>query len=383
MPFPHLLLFMLANFPGSLDSELQTFFGLDSFDENNLITEGAFSKARNHMNELPFKRMFKIVRNNFLEFEQKFLSDQAHGLIWCPVDGSKLALPNIPFLGHFFGTSGRGRSSPTALMSLIYDSYHHFIYDGKLAPNKFEYSEIQLALSSIETLSHLMDLSKSVFIFDRGYTDLKFVKNLLDFRTNFIIRVRHLFHGIQDLDFGQTYKVYFGGIDIPLRVAKFFLPSHQPEILVSNLFWPTLKEFKELYYLRWPVEIEFYFIKRVLRLEDFNGYTVNSIYQNFWISLTLANIVALIKMGADEAIQDARKDKNEKYEYETNLSEVITDLHTLIIKALISETDEEMKRCIDLMFEKAQRYIVPVRKDRKVTRKLARKASFHFNQQIH
>ena len=55
---------------------------------------------------------------------------------------------------------------------------------------------------------------------------------------------------------GIDYLKKKGHEDIKLRVVKFQLPSGETEVLISDL-WDkrmSIKGFKELYFMRWPVE---------------------------------------------------------------------------------------------------------------------------------
>ena len=54
--------------------------------------------------------------------------------------------------------------------------------------------------------------------------------------------------------------------DLSLRIVKFELPSSEIETLLTNLFDIEESEFKELYFKRWPVEVNFDIVKNKLEL---------------------------------------------------------------------------------------------------------------------
>lgn len=387
LPFPIVLIFLLANFPGSLDSELQAFFSR-FFPKIEPPSEAALSKTRGHLNSKPFKEMFEIVRDRFLEFKVKECpngpaGDALDDFIVLAFDGSMVSLPNFKLLGKLYGFSGRGKSSPAARIELAFGSKDHFIYSAELAPLKK--NERKLALDCLGELSRYTSLSRILAVFDRGYTGLGFIRALYKLKVPFLIRVRKKFHGVQELAYETVTRVHFPGTTPTTRVAKLILDPGNEETLVTSLKSEGLKELKEYYSQRWSVETEFYFLKHGLRLEDFNGYTQNSIQQDFWIDLTLSNIVSIIREGANISIYEKRirKKKKNKYNYQTNLSEIVSTLHVLIAEALVTDDGKKRKQCIDRIFEKAERYVLPIRENRKVSRTQTRKASYHFNQKVH
>ena len=117
--------------------------------------------------------------------------------------------------------------------------------------------------------------------------------------------------------------------DLSLRIVKFELPSGEIETLLTNLFDIEESEFKELYFKRWPVEVKFDIVKNKLELPNFGGFTD-------WISMYLANMAAIVKNEADEKIKDARKDKNNKYEYQANVNTLIGSLRERLADAVFS-----------------------------------------------
>ena len=161
MDFTDVIFFLLANFPGSLDSELRTYFkdrGLDG----RLISESVVSQSRNHLNAYPFKRMFEIVRERYLRFEETYLPFM-QPLIYCGVDGSYLNLPDFKALLNYFGGRGRNKDSPTGQICLIFGSFSHFIYEAELEPLRF--TERSLALERLEDLSRITHLQRLCFVF--------------------------------------------------------------------------------------------------------------------------------------------------------------------------------------------------------------------------
>lgn len=64
------------------------------------------------------------------------------------------------------------------------------------------------------------------------------------------------------------------------------------EILVTNLYDKSLKirDFKELYFKRWDVEIKYDALKNGLEIENFSGVTRIAIEQDFYASIYLGKL---------------------------------------------------------------------------------------------
>ena len=60
--------------------------------------------------------------------------------------------------------------------------------------------------------------------------------------------------------------------------------------------------FKQLYYLRWGVETLYGVLKTRLGLENFSGYSAESIRQDFFATIFLTGSETLLTMDADEQL---------------------------------------------------------------------------------
>ena len=91
--------------------------------------------------------------------------------------------------------------------------------------------------------------------------------------------------------------------------------------------------FKELYFLRWPIETKYNELKYPLVIEEFVGATKISVIQEFFITLLLSNLCSLIKNEADKKIAETTDESN-KYEYQANRSFIIGSLEINLPKIL-------------------------------------------------
>lgn len=131
------------------------------------MSQQAFSKARNHFDHTPFSKAFY----NTLSIEYAPEKDPAlkrfKGYKIFAIDGSAIALPNIPELRETFGAVGAGAASPSARASIAYDVINDRIVEADIVPMAVD--ERTLAHEQIEKLENRIIMEDSLFIFDRGY----------------------------------------------------------------------------------------------------------------------------------------------------------------------------------------------------------------------
>jgi len=78
--------------------------------------------------------------------------------------------------------------------------------------------------------------------------------------------------------------------------------------------------FKELYFQRWKIETYYDELKNKLKMEEFSGYSNQSILQDFYSTLFVSNIQTLIENEINEEVEKDIKIKSAKYQYKINTS---------------------------------------------------------------
>ena len=166
----------------------------------------------------------------------------------------------------------------------------------------------------------------------------------------------------------------------PIRVVKIKLDSGEIETLITNLFDLDEADFKDLYFKRWSVETKYDIVKNKLELPNFTGFSPNVIYQDFWISMYMLNVAAIAKYESDMLIKEERLHKSNKYQYQTNVNNLIGTLRSKFANAVFFATEEERNKIIQDIIQKIKRAVVPIDRDRsKVRRGKIRTAKFHHN----
>ena len=304
--------------------------------ESLACSQQAFSKARSGIDHSIFETCFQRMLN-LLCAKEALSHGKRLGGRWgtqiIAIDGSKIPLPNRGDLLEKYGGMGRDASSPTAIASIAYDVLNCRILDAQLEPLCI--GERELAMRHMESIREHQraDLLYTMFVFDRGYASknlILFIQNNLHSR--YLFRLRNKFsveideipapedrNGISD----HTISLYDG---IKVRVLKFYLPGGVLETLITNDFQMEAESFRRTYFLRWPIEGAYELIKEKVGLTCFMGRSENSILQEFWISMLMANLSLAIKKETDGILKYAQTEASpnmNKHLYQTNINELI------------------------------------------------------------
>ena len=371
MPFQDILCYLIAGYKMSTQVVLNEFF--NRIGKTIHMTQQALSKARSHFDHTPFSKAFyALVDEEYCEDNLANIK-RFYGLMIVAIDGSIIPLPCLPELKAEFGEVN---GSPSARASIALDVINDRIIDASLTPLSTD--ERTLATEHIHTLSEKTQIENTVFVFDRGYPSDELIQYIISKNAKFIMRTRRKFSNLVDsAKMGSSVVTLESGIEI--RVIKFYLPSGEIETLITNLFKMPTKRFKKLYHLRWPVETKYDIVKNKLEMPNFTGYSKNVIYQDFWISMLLANVASIAKSEADDVIKLKRFGKENKYEYQANINLVIASLRNRFAEAVFSKNTLARKIRVNKIIHEIAQSAVPVRPGRIVPRKNARGVKFHHN----
>ena len=342
------------------------------------VSQQAFSKARNQINEYPFVFMFneqiKAEYNGELAATPKREKD---GWRLCAIDGTKIALPNLPYFKDNFFTTGAGGTSPTALGSCLYDISNYRIIDAVL---KNELHERNCAIEHLDNYNNLFtDKEKTLFILDRGYPSSTLITKFEELNFKYLMRCRTKFNLLIDSKaIGCDESIVLHGNKI--RVVKWLLPSGQLETLITNDYEHTSEELKILYFKRWGEECVFKTLKDRFHLENFTGKTENSVRQDFWATILAATMLMVMEEEVNIEIREERKDKNNKYEYQVNRNIFVGILRNDLIYAFSGNSPRIVHGRMKKVVKKASKFVCPIKPGRTTERaKNKRHSRHHFN----
>lgn len=340
------------------------------------FSASAFTQCRKKLKP----EAFSILNDTLVE---EFYTDKStislfanHRLL--AVDGSIITLPNNKYLKEAFGETKINQHTQTieARASVLYDVENKICLAGKLTP--FSVSERPTAIKLL-AYCKLGDL----VIYDRGYPSFELIYEHCQRNIHFLMRVQSNFNNqikqfIEDDKTEDIVEIYpnhtmdFSSKEFhklsseKVRLIRVTLDTGENEILITSLLdSDTYKHsiFKDLYFKRWGIETYYDELKNKLKLENFTGYTEQSILQDFYIALLVSNIQTLI---VQEIEAEVFTPPEAKYRYKVNTSVSYVLLRNRILDLLfnqktMSDMVPELKKLFSIN-------LVPIRPGRSFSR---------------
>ncbi len=296
-------------------------------------------------------------------------------------DGSTLNLPSSEDIKAYFGihsTNELGVNRYLARVFFCYDVLNDVVVESRLS--KMAQGEKTLLLECLETLEQ----AKHILVLDRGFGNFCILKELLDRKAQFCIRL-----GLKNSNFAKAIldddrqdfvtvwnpspkekknckKNKLDCEPLTVRVTKIKLKTGETELLVTSLCDTknyTSQDLAALYHLRWGVEEGFKNLKPKMRIEQFGCKKTEGIFQEFYAHIFCMNMVGLTGMAADKSIKE--KTAHRKWEYKYNWKNAYRFLRVKIIKLLFLQ---EIGDLLDSLLGKIASSIVAVKPDRVFTR---------------
>lgn len=341
------------------------------------FSKSAFVQTRNKIKPEVFQRLSEVLITEF------YTDNEASVKLWkglrlLAVDGSRLTIPDTKELRSFYGVSKNQTktSVPQARISVLYDVLNNYIIDGEIAPLKV--GEKTLALNH---LTHTK--TKDLVIYDRGYPSFELIHTHLESGIDCLIRAKKDFSNITKkfISSGKFSKIvelkptknaslkdknYTKDTTIKVRLVRVELADGTIELLMTTLLcikkYPT-NIFKDLYFKRWGVENYYDEIKNKIKIENFSGYSNQSILQDFFAMLFVSNIQTLVVSDINEELQE---NQTTKYTYKVNTNLSYGFLKDRVVELFLSRVDTE-----ELMLELKEifrSHLVPIRPNRSFKR---------------
>ena len=156
-----------------------------------------------------------------------------------------------------------------------------------------------------------------------------------------------------------------------LRVVRFKLDDGSEEIIVTNLFDTdlTAEDFKALYHLRWAIETNYNNLKNKLVIEDFSGRSVLAVEQDYYATVTMANLVSILVFDNREQIEQYNAAAERKYVYKQNVNTTVGLMKDELLYILMDDSPLRRGRRMRRLMKNALRSIVPIRPGRSYARK--------------
>lgn len=352
LTFADIIVFLLRMPNKTLSSELADFASMVlGRDHVRRISKQAFSAARQKISYHAFQELLDFSYRSLYQFSLN--SVFWHGHCVKAIDGTTMRIPNTPENRLEFQTQSNQHGEvplckASALYCVSYDLMERFVI------GKCRDSEKNQAIELL-TQETMQDESgfRPIITFDRGYPSGELISHILSFGGLFLMRCStSTFKSILSCPLGSTEtSILYKKQKIRIRVVRFPLSSGEEELLITNLFAPDLRieDFKELYFMRWGVELKFREVKQQLKLENFTGSKPLAVKQELYASLVFSNIASALKSFLDVEIQKEIDGKGNQWDYQANrnflFGEVKKTMHVFLTKG-----NDAKKELDDLLF---------------------------------
>jgi IS4 transposase len=178
------------------------------------------------------------------------------------------------------------------------------------------------------------------------------------------------------------YTMRNNGKDLALNIVKLKLPGGEIETLATNIKDKRMKiaAFKELYFMRWPIETKYAELKHKLEIENFSGRTEETIRQDYYITAFFSNIISVAVNEARPVVDEVREGAENKYDYHVNKNHAVGVFKDRFILALLESNAKKRKDSTTRILYLLTQHVTPKRPNRSKDRNPnPRKAHFHHN----
>jgi len=411
MGFSDIVLFQLNLVNQSMQKEINSYFK-EVKKEKIKYDKSAMSKARQKISP----SLYEDLNSRFIKeiYEDKKSVKLYHGLRIFGIDGTNIELPNMGILKdkiqteEIRGIYGRrsnnsGELGVISKASTLYDLENNIIIDGIL--NSYASSERAMAVEHIRKLKKYKkahkEKYKDLIIFDRGYPSIGLISYMNQENIDYLMRIQsntfkeieafkksELDDSILELEItkDRLYQITRReeypllrqfreklnvGETIKVRVIKVVLDTGEIEVLITSLFdskaYPY-SLFKELYFKRWGIELEYNILKNIFKVENFTGLTQIAINQDFFATLFTSNICSLIM---DAIMEDEvtlyNQTKERKYLYQLNQSFSIGCMKNSLVSMLLKHS--RVEKIYEMIQDEIMDNLLPIKPNRSFSRK--------------
>lgn len=380
MSFVQYILFILQKTGRSLQAGLNTFF-VSMGEEPGSYSRQAFSQGRLRIRPEAILELFTFGVKEFYAGVEYRTFD---GYRVLAIDGTKLNLPNTDELEQEFGVQRTsGAPQVQALVSGMYDILNGIMVDVRISPCKK--NERTHAAELIGSLRE-QPVQKNLIVMDRGYPSAELLHLLESEGHSYVVRCSSEFTvGMKLRGNDCIVEHRFSCMKqhpLKIRVVKLPLPDGKVEILATNLFDKSfsISKLAQIYRMRWEIETNFNNIKNRLCVENFTGTNRIVILQDFYATMMLWNLAAILMYEMKDDIEVLHQSDINKNEYHLNVSMTISTLKEHVVEMVACGSKRKIARILRQIHKALYRSVVVFRPDRSFPRRRKHLAlKFHNN----
>ena len=176
----------------------------------------------------------------------------------------------------------------------------------------------------------------------------------------------------------ELYNYLLSGNSIKVRCVKVTLNTGETEVLLTNLEQNKFskEEIKELYNYRWKIEINYKHLKNNLKIECISSSKIILIKQDIFSQILVSNMLQAFINDNDKKI------KQEKYKnpMKTNNNMSVGIFKNTLIYILLENNIKKREEMMDKFCMSLEKYILPIKKERKNPRTNNTKNRYNVNQ---
>ena len=348
------------------------------------FSKSAFVQARKKIKPEVFKHLNQRIIEEFYKDNSGVLR-QFDNLRILAMDGSRLTLPFTKELEEIYGQTKNQTNTYIVQTKacVLYDLLNEICING--ISSSIDTDERTQAKQLLEHCQ-----ANDLIIYDRGYPSFELIYEHYQKNLHFLMRMPLDFSQVVK-DFvasGKTSQIveikpgqkksfenkpYTKSSTLKIRLLRITLNSGGIEVLATSLLDSKHygnEVFKELYFKRWKIETYYDELKNKLKIEEFSGYSNQSILQDFYSTLFVSNIQTLIENVINEEIEKESETKNIKYQYKINTTLSYGFMKDRILELFFTKND--MNDIINELKELFKKHLIPIRPDRKFERKIGK-----------
>lgn len=333
MLFLYFMNFIKGSYQDELDHYFKALFRLDV--PITFVSKMALSLARK---KLGYEAFIEFNHHLLDFFYDRFKTIKTwNGFNLLAIDGSTLKLFKYKEIREHFGVlkPNKGPACAMARVSQMFDVLNKVTIDATISP--FRVGERELFHKHMLNL-----LPNDLLLLDRGYPAYWIFNLIMSLKGNFCARISNRWKIVQNfiqsgaqesiIDLHASYQSKNEcnemGLDtapLRLRLIRIELETGEIEVLITSLIdeqqFPY-DVFMDLYHKRWPVEVDYLFMKQRIEVGNFSGESVLSVYQDFHAKVLAKNLTWILASPAQNAVENEINEK--KHEYQLNMTQAIS-----------------------------------------------------------
>ena len=377
LPFGTLSLLIIKLSKKTLSIELEQFFA--DMKTGMPCSVSAFTQQRLKLHPRFFYYWNRVLWGSYYLYAGSCVKRWS-GYRVIAADGSSVSLVNNPVLRSYFGGQRNQNNSFILAQTFYhYDVLNELILVAQIAP--YRYGELNMAYNATADIQEDM-----LMVYDRNFCSYKMVALHVwqEKERKFVIRAKETQNIIRSfIQSGESSAIVYlpptASAMVGLRKCGYMINKDSllkvrlvrvelvktVEVLMTNLWEEegyATGRFKDLYFKRWGIETNIGIQKNVLQLESFSGLTVHAVLQDFYATVIMTNLHAVL---IKDAQQTADTITHRKHPLKVNNNKSFGKLKVNLVALFI---DNEVDIILKTLYDHFIRDLLPVRKGRSYTR---------------